>query len=119
LIDFIELGFDPNVDWAGAPVGDRYERTLMKIISTPAFDAVTLAPSTVCFGDVDESSQRDCSEEHGIGHIEDVNKDGRQDLLLHFAIAQSGIDSADGSACLTGQTFDGIQVQGCDVIKTQ
>ena len=51
-------------------------------------------PSTVCFGDADPA-QRECNEAHGTGHIEDVNGDGRPDLLLHYETSQTGIDPGD------------------------
>jgi hypothetical protein len=88
------------------------------ILTTDTFDATTLDPSTVCFGDDDNPAQRDCTEVHGKGHIEDVNGDGRADLLLHYETSQTGIDLGDTQACVTGKTFDGVEVQGCDTITT-
>ena len=89
------------------------------ILTTDIFDATTVDPSTVCFGDDDNPAQRDCTEAHGRGHIEDVNSDGRPDLLLHYETNQTGIDPGDTEACLTGETFDGLEVEGCDAIKTR
>lgn len=88
------------------------------ILSTTAFDATTVDPSTVCFGDAENASQRDCTEEHGTGHIADVNGDGLLDLVLHYETGQTGIDFGDTQACLTGQTFGGQQVAGCDSVRT-
>jgi uncharacterized delta-60 repeat protein len=89
------------------------------ILTTGSFDATTVDPGSVCFGDAGDPAQRDCSEAHGTGHIEDVNGDGRADLLLHFEVDQTGIDAGDTSACLTGETFGGDNVEGCDSITTQ
>jgi hypothetical protein len=86
------------------------------ILSTESFDATTVVATSVCFGDAEDSSQRDCSEAHGKGHVEDVNGDGRLDLLLHFETQQTGIDRRDTTACLTGTTRDGLDVEGCDSI---
>ena len=88
------------------------------ILTTDTFDATTVDPSTVCFGDADDLAQRDCTEAHGTGHIEDVNGDGRPDLLLHYETSQTGIELGDTQACLTGETFDGVEVEGCDAITT-
>ncbi|PYK39832.1 MAG: hypothetical protein DME49_02740 [Verrucomicrobia bacterium] len=88
------------------------------ILTTDTFDATTVDPSTVCFGDADDPAQRDCTEAHGTGHIEDVNGDGRPDLLLHYETSQTGIELGDTQACLTGETFDGVEVEGCDAITT-
>jgi uncharacterized delta-60 repeat protein len=87
------------------------------ILSTGSFDATTVDPSTVCFGDSDHPDQRDCTAVSG-GHITDVNGDGRLDLMLQYEIAQTGIDPGDTTACLTGTTFGGVSVEGCDLIAT-
>lgn len=89
------------------------------ILSTRRFDARNVAPSTVCFGDDDHPEQRDCSERHGVGHLRDVNGDRRLDLVLHFDVRATGIDRDDTRACLTGTTFSGATVAGCDRIKTR
>ena len=47
-----------------------------------------------------------------------MNGDGRLDLLLHFETQQTGIDPGDTQACLTGKTFTGVGVEGCDAITT-
>ena len=86
------------------------------IISTGGFDATTVDPSTLCFGDSGAPGDRACAEQHGQGHIEDVNRDGVPDLLLHFSVAATGIDLNDTSACVIGRTFDGVGIYGCDVI---
>jgi hypothetical protein len=88
------------------------------ILSTDSFDATTVDPASVCFGDADDASQRDCTEAHAKGHLDDVNGDGRLDLLLHFETQQTGIDPGDTTACLNGKTFTGTDVAGCDAITT-
>ena len=87
------------------------------VLSTRTFDALTIDAATVCFGDAEDPAQRDCTESHGTGHAEDVNGDGRRDLLLHYDVAFTGIDPGDTSACLTGRTPSG-GVYGCDAILT-
>ena len=74
--------------------------------------------SSVCFGDAEEPSERDCSEAHGRGHREDVNGDGRADWVLHFEVRQTGIDRGDREACLAGTTKSGASFEGCDRIRT-
>jgi uncharacterized delta-60 repeat protein len=87
------------------------------ILTTDSFDATTVDPSTVCFGDSGHPSRRDCTAASG-GHITDVNGDGRPDLILQYEVAQTGIDSGDATACLTGKTFGGVSIEGCDLITT-
>jgi uncharacterized delta-60 repeat protein len=87
------------------------------ILTTDSFDATTVDPGTVCFGDSDHPNERDCTAASG-SHITDVNGDGRPDLMLQYEVAQTGIDPGDTSACLTGKTFGGVSVEGCDLITT-
>ena len=88
------------------------------ILTTATFDATTVDPGSVCFGDAEDPAQRDCTEAHGRGHLEDVDGDGDRDLLLHFETQQTGIDQGDQQACLTGQTA-GQPIQGCDAIRAR
>jgi uncharacterized delta-60 repeat protein len=89
------------------------------ILSTETFDATTVAPSTVCFGDADAPAERDCTEADGVGHVADVNGDNLLDLVLHFDTIETGIDAGDPRACLSGMTFDGLSVEGCDAVITR
>ncbi len=89
------------------------------IISEAGFDARTVLPLSVCFGDADGPDQRDCSEAHGRGHFTDLQDDGDTDLLLHFQVRQTGIDRGDRRACLTGRTSDGGSLTGCDAIRAK
>ena len=93
--------------------------TPVAILSSSSFDATTVDPATVCFGDAENPSQRDCTEAHGKGHLGDVDGDGDLDLVLHFDTTATGIDLGDTQACLTGATFDGTPIQGCDAVRPQ
>jgi len=48
----------------------------------------------------------------------DVDSDGFPDLLLHFRIAETGVEVGDTEACLSGETLDGTPFSGCDTIRT-
>ena len=89
------------------------------ILTTPSFDATTVVATTVCFGSATTPSARDCTETHGRGHPQDVDKDKDVDLQLHYETAQTGIAVGDTKACLTGTTASGVSVYGCDAIVTR
>lgn len=101
------------------PINPRASGVIpVPILSTASFDSTSVDPASVCFWDADDRSQRDCTEAHGTGHVQDVNGDRRLDLLLHFDVAETGIDPDDTTACLTAKTFVGVDVEGCDLITT-
>jgi hypothetical protein len=49
-------------------------------------------------------------------HREDVNGDGRTDLVTHHRVPESGLALGDASACLTGVLEDGTPFRGCDAV---
>jgi hypothetical protein len=89
------------------------------ILTTTDFDASTVDPLSVCFGDAGTPGERSCTEVHQTGHLQDVNKDKRLDLVLHFDVGATGIDPGDSSACLIARTRDGVGLYGCDGIVTR
>jgi hypothetical protein len=48
----------------------------------------------------------------------DVDGDGVMDLVLHFRVGDSGIESGDESVELFGKTVDGRPFKGTDGIRT-
>ena len=80
------------------------------ILTTDQFDAQNINPLEVRFG------RGQAIEAHLRGHLEDVNGDGRLDMVLHFRVQQSGILPTDLEVCLTGNTTNGTPFQGCDSV---
>lgn len=103
-------------------------RLPVAILSTPDFDAALVRPGTVRFGPgrakavpggEDEREER---EERGgtlRPQLEDVNHDGRPDLLLHFKIRDTGLVCGDTQATLTGFTTLGQRISGTDAIQVE
>lgn len=89
------------------------------ILSTASFDAGDVDPTSVCFGDAEAAAERACVPRQPQGHLEDVNRDGRLDLLLQYDVAATGIDRGDTQACLSGKTRSGTAIEGCDSILTR
>ena len=81
------------------------------ILSTNSFDASTIDQASLRFGLGQALAE-------GSGHLEDVNGDGQLDLVLHFRTQDSGIQCGDTSVSITGQTLNGIPIQGSDSITT-
>ncbi|MHB8521670.1 MAG: PA14 domain-containing protein [Limisphaerales bacterium] len=83
-------------------------QTPVAVLTTDNFDARRIAPETVRFGHT--------GTEAAPAHYawEDVNGDGRLDLILQFNTAETGILPTDVIATLTGQTTDGLAVLGSD-----
>ena len=81
------------------------------ILTTDAFDATTVDPLSAAFGPAS------AVEAHGMGHIEDVDDDGDLDLLLHFNKQEADIACGDITAVLTGETFDGVPIEGFDAVN--
>lgn len=83
------------------------------ILSTDSFDAPTAVDvSTIQFGPNGAPVARDR------GHIEDVNGDGRLDLVFQFDTQATGIACGDTVVSLWGQTVSGVLIQGIDSIHT-
>jgi len=83
------------------------------ILTTEVFDATTVDPGSVRFG------PSEAIEKHGVGHIEDVDMDGDDDVVYHFPTQDSGIQCGDTTAMLTGTTLGGQSVMGLDSIVTR
>ncbi len=81
------------------------------ILSTNTFDAHTVDQGSVRFGPNAALATRS-------GQLKDVNGYGQPDLVLRFRTQDSGIQCGDTSVSITGQTVNGISIQGTDSIRT-
>lgn len=81
------------------------------ILSTNNFDASSIDQASLRFGPNQALAE-------GEGKLEDINGDGLPDLVLHFRTQNSGIQCGDTSVSITGQTVNGISIQGTDSITT-
>ena len=83
------------------------------LFSSPFFDATMIDLSSVIFG------AGSATESHDKVHIEDVNGDGLDDVILHFNTQDSGIAKGDVEACVAGSLTDGTQFEACDDISAK
>jgi hypothetical protein len=81
------------------------------VLSTASFNAATIDPATVRFG-------RTGTETAPLKYsLEDVNGDGRKDLVCQFEILETGLICGDTSAVLTAYTREGVPVKGTDSVN--
>jgi len=82
------------------------------ILTTQALDAATVIPGSVQFGPAGARATSSL--------LQDVNGDGRQDMVLTFAVAQTGLIGGMTEACLTGNTGDANpkNFSGCGTVNT-
>ena len=102
----IKPGSDPN------SINPKSKGVIpVAVLTDQNFDATMVDVSTVVFGPAGAQPVHK-------GHIEDVDGDGDDDLLLHFNTQDTGIQCGDAEATLSGATFGGQAIEGSDSIKT-
>ncbi len=81
------------------------------ILTDPNFDATTVDVSTLVFGPGGAQPKHN-------GHIENVDGDGDDDLMLHFNTQDTGIQCGDTGMSLSGAILGGQAIEGSDSIVT-
>ena len=85
------------------------------ILSSAEFDATTVDPDTVTLSGAGVAVRG--KGDKSMAHQEDINGDGRLDLVVQVGTTNLDPDSfQDGYAILTGPTFDGQDIEGEDEI---
>jgi hypothetical protein len=109
----VDIDINPGSD-APNPVNTGSKGLIsVAILTTPEFDATQVDDATLAFG------PSGAVIAHQQGHIEDVDGDGEDDLVVHFRTQDTGIECGDTEATLTGATLiDGIPISGTDSIHT-
>ncbi len=85
--------------------------TPVAILTTHSFAASSVDPATVRFGPGATKAPAKRSA------LEDVDRDGDTDMILHFDTRALGIQCGDHSAVLTGRTRGGQAIEGSDSIN--
>ena len=105
----IEVDIDVKPGSDQNPINLRSSGVIpVAILTTPSFDALEVDPTTVEF---------EGAAAWGAAHFQDVDRDGDIDLLLLFRTQETELVAGQTEACLTGETFGGRPIQGCDTVK--
>ena len=113
--DVIQVLLDIMPGTSVNPLNVKVRGTVpVAIISTESFNAVSAVnQNTLTFGKTgNEASLSRCD-----GKGEDVNRDGRRDLVCHFHIQLTGFAPGDTQGVLKGKTWANENIQGADSIR--
>jgi hypothetical protein len=88
------------------------------ILGSETFDVLDVDVTTLAFGPNADAPSHDLTKPGAFeDHLRDVHDDGFTDLISHYRIENTGIESDDAEACITGEMLDGTPFEGCDVVK--
>jgi len=93
----------------------RRDRTVaVAVLSAAGFDAPAVVDRTsLTFGRTgDEHSLVSCAK-----NAQDVNGDGRRDLVCRFSVQQTGFQLGDTEGILRGRTVGGVAIEGRDSVQ--
>jgi hypothetical protein len=97
---------------APVPINPRSAGVIpVAILSTSTLAAADIDPASVRFGPSNALNVSPAS-------LQDIDGDGRSDLILHFRTQDTGLDCSSASALLTGRTLIGQTFAGSEEIAT-
>jgi len=111
-VNSIRVAIDLKPGSSVNPVNPGSQGVLpVAILGTGRFDVQTVDAASVRLG-------RGAAAPQDGGHLEDVNGDGINDLVLQFPTPRVGVRCGDLSITLTGQTTGGTPMTGSDSLVT-
>ena len=84
------------------------------ILSSATFDATRVDPTTVTLASAPVKLK---GKGTPMASVEDVNRDGLPDLVVHVSTDALQLSATDTEAVLEGKTFDGTAIRGTDSIR--
>jgi len=107
----LDVAIDVHPGSAENPVNPGSNGVLpVALLGSDSFDVLDVDPDSLALG-VLGAPAVDLQ-------FEDANGDGWTDLLAHYRVPATGTAFGDTSICLTGATRDGVDLAGCDAIRT-
>ena len=111
----IEVGIDIKPGSDLNPINQGSNGLIpVAIFSTTEFAATSILPETVSLGGA-EVAVRGKGTKY-MAHEEDVNGDGLIDLVVQVETEGLDVVGANGEVILTGETADGISIEGTDYV---
>jgi hypothetical protein len=109
----LDVAIDVRPDSAENPLNPGSHGVVpVALLGSDALDVMGVDPESLLLG-VDGAPADLPSLAYG-----DVDGDGWLDLLAHYRVAETGTAHGDTSICLTGATDEGLELAGCDAIRT-
>lgn len=105
----IKPGSDPNSINLGSG-----GTVAVAIFSTAEFDATTINPETVTLSGAPIRRKGNGTP---MASIEDINGDGRMDLVVHVSTSALQLSDTAVEAVLEGQTYSGMKIRGTDSVR--
>ncbi len=84
------------------------------ILSDPEFDATAVDPLTVTLASAQVRLRGNGTP---MASIDDVNRDGLDDLVVHVSTSALALTMADATASLEGSTSSGQKIEGTDSVR--
>jgi hypothetical protein len=114
VTDYIVVGIDIKPDGVPNSINARSNGNIpVAILSTASFDATTQVDrASLTFGRT--------GDEHSLERppkVEDVNGDGRLDLICHFDTKIANFQAGNTLGVLKGRTINNVPIRGTDSIR--
>lgn len=111
----VEVDIKPGEDVNVIKLGSK-GNIPVAILSSETFDASTVNPNSVALANAGLKIK---GNGQGIYSLEDVNADGRVDLLVHILTQGLELTASAESAELVGTTRDGVPIFGVDTVQVK
>jgi VCBS repeat-containing protein len=110
----------PGEDGNGSPINSKSKGLVpVAIMGTASFDVSTVDVNTLAFGPAGATTAHDPSGWDWADHFSDANLDGFTDLVTHYRQMDTGLQSGDTEACLTGMLMDGTPFSACGPVMVK